>query len=70
MKDFEVELDEFKDGYSTFLSDLSLEDEEGRVVEKANPGNRLFLFTEPVLVEAEVNAILRRKKEQLQQVVL
>jgi len=29
VKDFEVELDEFKDGYSTFLSDLSLEDEEG-----------------------------------------
>lgn len=47
-----------------------LEDEEGRVVEKANPGNRLFLHTEPDLPECEVNAIFRRKKEQLQKVIL
>ncbi|WP_458777888.1 peptidase U32 family protein [Desulforhopalus sp. 52FAK] len=47
-----------------------LEDEEGREVEKANPGNKLFLYTEPLFTECDVNAILRRKKKQLQQVVL
>jgi U32 family peptidase len=47
-----------------------LEDEEGRVVEKANPGNKLFVYTEPELIECEVNAIFRRKKKQLQQLVL
>lgn len=47
-----------------------LEDEEGRVIEKANPGNKLFVYTEPELVECEVNAIFRRKKKQLQQLVL
>lgn len=45
---------------------IRLEDEEGRVVEKANPGNRLFLYTEPGLPVCEVNAIFRRKKKQLQ----
>ena len=49
---------------------LRLEDEEGRLVEKANPGNRLFLHTEPPLQGCEINAILRRKKQQLQQIVL
>ena len=47
-----------------------LEDEEGRVIEKANPGNKLFVYTEPELIECEVNAILRRKKKQLEQLVL
>ena len=42
-----------------------LEDEEGCLVEKAHPGNRLFLYTEPVLPECEVNAIFRRKKKVL-----
>jgi len=49
---------------------VRLEDEEGREVEKANPGNKLFVFTEPGFTECEVNAILRRKKKQLQQIVL
>ncbi len=39
-------------------------DEEGRRVMKANPGNRLFLKTEPDLALGEVNGILRRKKEE------
>ncbi len=47
-----------------------LEDEEGRVIEKANPGNKLFVFTEPALAECEVNAIFRRKKKQLQKLVV
>lgn len=41
-------------------------DEEGREVEKANPGNKLFLNTKPHLTVCEVNGILRRKKIQLQ----
>ena len=49
---------------------IRLEDEEGRVIEKANPGNKLFVFTEPALLECEVNAIFRRKKKQLQQLVV
>ncbi|PHR23989.1 MAG: peptidase U32 [Desulfotalea sp.] len=47
-----------------------MEDEEGRVVEKANPGNRLFLYTEPVLPECEINSIFRRKKTPLPQIVV
>lgn len=45
-----------------------LEDEEGRVVGKAHPGNTLFLYTEPDLPGCEVNAIFRRKKKQLQHI--
>ena len=52
------------------LTIIRLEDEEGRMIEKANPGNKLFVFTEPALLECEVNAIFRRKKKQLQELVL
>jgi len=41
----------------------AMTDEEGRRVEKAHPGNRLFLETVPDLGLGEVNGILRRKKE-------
>ncbi len=41
---------------------VDMTDQEGRLVAKANPGNLLFLKTEPVLVPGEVNGILRRKK--------
>jgi putative protease len=40
----------------------AMTDEEGGRVEKANPGNRLFLKTVPDLAVGEVNGILRRKK--------
>jgi len=49
-------------GVSEFMITVMI-DEEGRRVEKANPGNRLFLKTEPDLTAGEVNGILRRKKE-------
>ncbi len=39
-----------------------MRDEEGHSVEKANPGNRLFIVTEPELQMGETNGILRRKK--------
>ncbi len=42
---------------------VAMTDKEGRRVEKANPGNQLFLQTEPHLALGEVNGILRRKKE-------
>jgi len=38
-------------------------DEEGREVTKANPGNRVFITTEPALEGAEVLGIFRRKIE-------
>lgn len=44
------------------LTILAMRDEEGRVVQKANPGNRMIFTTEPQLSEGEVNGILRRKK--------
>lgn len=37
-------------------------DDEGREITKANPGNKLFLKTEPGLFSGEVRTILRRKK--------
>jgi putative protease len=40
----------------------AMTNEDGRRVEKANPGNRLFLKTVPNLAVGEVNGILRRKK--------
>lgn len=43
------------------LKVLSLQDDEGREVEKANPGNRLRLRSEPPLDAGLVNGILRRK---------
>lgn len=35
--------------------------EDGAVLERANPGNRVILDTDPVLVEPECNCILRKK---------
>lgn len=35
--------------------------EEGEEIERANPGNRIVLRTEPVLVKPECNSILRKK---------
>ena len=46
------------------LEIIGMTDEEGREIAKANPGNRLFLKTEPDLAFGEVNSILRRKKIQ------
>lgn len=40
----------------------AMHDEEGRGMEKANPGNMVLLSTEPKLPGASVNTILRRKK--------
>jgi len=40
----------------------ALRDEEGNFLEKANPGNRIFLETEPGLQSGEINGIFRRKK--------
>jgi putative protease len=39
----------------------AMHDEEGNALSKANPGNRVFLTTEPPLIGAEVIGILRRK---------
>ncbi len=39
-----------------------LRDEEGNPVEKANPGNRIFITTEPEIQLGAANGILRRKK--------
>lgn len=41
----------------------AMSDEEGRAVLKANPGNRIFLKTEPDLAFGKVNSILRREKK-------
>jgi putative protease len=40
----------------------ALRDGEGNFLDKGNPGNRVFLSTEPDLVDGEANGILRRKK--------
>lgn len=44
------------------LTIVAMKGEEGDVVEKANPGNRIILTTEPNLSEGEIHGILRRKK--------
>ncbi len=41
-----------------------MHDEEGNAVLKANPGNRVFLTTDPALTAAEELGILRRKIEE------
>ncbi len=41
---------------------IAMRDAEGRELLRANPGNRLYLETEPGLNEAEVHGILRRKR--------
>ncbi len=40
---------------------IAMHDLEGNEVEKANPGNRLVLTTEPQLGDVEINGILRRE---------
>ena len=40
----------------------AIRDEEGCLLSKANPGNKVFLETEPVLTDVRVNGILRRRK--------
>lgn len=42
---------------------IGMVDQDGREIQKANPGNRLTLQTEPDLSSGLVNGILRRKKE-------
>jgi U32 family peptidase len=44
------------------LTVTALRDEEGNLLEKANPGNRISLETDPVLQSAQANGILRRKR--------
>jgi U32 family peptidase len=44
------------------LKITDMQDEEGVFLEKANPGNRIFISTEPELQLGETNGILRRKK--------
>ena len=41
---------------------LAMHDEEGKALDKANPGNMVLLTTEPKLPGALVNTILRREK--------
>ncbi len=45
------------------LKIIEMRDEEGTLVEKAHPGNRVRLLTEPELRLGELNGILRRRKE-------
>jgi putative protease len=47
------------------LKIVAMRDEEGKVIQKANPGNRVILTTHPNLSEGEVNGILRREKDSL-----
>lgn len=44
------------------LKILSFSDEQGNTILKANPGNKLFMQTEPHFPGAEVHGILRRQK--------
>jgi putative protease len=44
------------------LQIIGMRDEEGKNLEKGNPGNRLYLVTEPLLQDGEKNGIIRRKK--------
>lgn len=44
------------------LTITGMQDEEGQQLEKANPGNKIFISTEPNLAQGAVNGILRRKK--------
>ena len=39
---------------------ISMQNEEGEIVQSANPGNQIFLNTSPTLIDPEVNGILRR----------
>jgi len=42
---------------------IRMETEKGEETHRANPGNRVHLFTEPSLIKAALNGILRRNKE-------
>lgn len=44
------------------LTITALQDSEGNFLDKANPGNRVILVTEPEISQGEANGILRRKK--------
>ncbi|MFH0782783.1 MAG: U32 family peptidase [Pseudomonadota bacterium] len=44
------------------LTVTAMHDEEGNSLTKGNPGNRIFISTEPELLPCEINAILRREK--------
>lgn len=45
------------------LTVVRMETEKGEEVHRANPGNRIVLYTEPLLGEARLNGILRRNKK-------
>lgn len=42
------------------LTVVRMETEKGEEIARANPGNRVLLYTEPTLVQGKVNGILRR----------
>ena len=44
------------------LTITGMQDEEGQQLEKANPGNKIFISAEPNLAQGAMNGILRRKK--------
>ena len=44
------------------LTVVGMVDEAGNSIAKANPGNRIHMFTEPPLMQGEANGILRRRK--------
>lgn len=44
------------------LTVTALRGEDGQGLDKGNPGNRVFLATEPPLTTGEMNAILRRRR--------
>ncbi len=57
-----TEVEYMKQGVgATKVRITTFRDEEGKTLEKANPGNRVFLTTEPALEDVEVLGILRRK---------
>jgi putative protease len=45
------------------LTVVRMETEKGEEVCRANPGNRVFFYTEPPLAQGRLNGILRRNKE-------
>ena len=42
---------------------VRMETEKGEETQRANPGNRVCLFTEPSLIQGRLNGILRRNKK-------
>ncbi|AGF76966.1 collagenase-like protease [Desulfocapsa sulfexigens DSM 10523] len=45
------------------LTVVRMETEKGEVISRANPGNRLFLHTEPPLTQGRMNGIIRRSRK-------